>query len=463
MALLACAIATLLGELLVRVFDISNVVALFLFTVVVVALRWGKVAGSVAALVGVTCFDFFFVPPVLAFRLSDAQYLFTFVLTLVIALVTGQLVARIRAEAASALAGERRAVALADVARDLSATSTVMQIASVCSHRIAPLFGATGVLLQPDVEGGMADIDGAIVSASASGHRMHYIPLISPTRTRGVLAFHREAAWVLDEDDQRQLEACCALVAQALDRVHFTDEARDTLVRMEGERFRHTLLAAVSHDLKTPLTAIRGLAETLELGNASSPAEGRDMARAIHRQADAMHRQVSNLLDLARMQDDGTHLELDWHDVGEVVGSALAAMDVVLGHRPVNIEWPPGLPLVRMDARLFEHVIVNLLDNAAKHTPASASIWIRAHKDEDCLMIDVEDDGPGLPPDMARHIPTATCARNAPGTGLGLALCQSIVQAHGGSMDVLGGKSRGVCFRVSLPIADMPELEREVL
>ncbi len=463
MALLACGIATVLAELLVRVFDISNVVALFLFTVVLVALRWGKLAGSVAALVGVTSFDFFFVPPVFAFRLSDAQYLFTFVLTLVIALVIGQLVARIRAEAASAVAGERRAVALAEVARDLSATSSVRQIDSVCSHRIAPLFGAAGVLLQPDAQGRMANVEGAIVSAPSVGGVMHYVPLISPTHARGVLAFRRDAAWTLREDDQRLLESCCALVAQALDRVHFTDEARDTLVRMEGERFRHTLLAAVSHDLKTPLTAIRGLAEALELGNASSPAEGRDMARAIHRQADAMHRQVSNLLDLARMQDEGTHLELDWHDAGEVIGSALAAMDVVLGHRSVYIEWPPGLPLVRMDARLFEHVIVNLLDNAAKHTPASASIWIRAHKGENHLMIDVEDDGPGLPLDVARHIPTATCTRNAPGTGLGLALCHSIVQAHGGSMDVLGGESRGVCFRVSLPIADMPELEHEAL
>jgi two-component system sensor histidine kinase KdpD len=462
MALLACGIATALAELLVRVFDISNVVALFLFTVVLVALRWGKLAGSVAALVGVTSFDFFFVPPVFAFRLSDAQYLFTFVLTLVIALVIGQLVARIRAEAASAVAGERRAVALAEVARDLSATSTVRQIDSVCSHRVAPLFGATGVLLQPDGQGRMADIDGAIVSAPSVGGVTHEVPLISPTHARGVLAFRRDAGWTLREDDQRLLEACCALVAQALDRVHFTDEARDTLVRMEGERFRHTLLAAVSHDLKTPLTAIRGLAETLELGNASSLAEGRDMARAIRRQADAMQRQVGNLLDLARMQDEGTHLELDWHDAGEVVGSALAAMDVVLGHRPVNIEWPPDLPLLRMDARLFEHVIINLLDNAAKHTPASASIWIRAHKGEDHLMIDVEDDGPGLPPDVAKHIPTITCARNKPGMGLGLALCQSIVRAHGGSMEVLGGTSRGVCFRVSLPIEDMPELEREI-
>jgi len=329
-ALAACALATVVAGLLLKVFDLSNVVAIFLFTVVLVALHWGKLAGAAAALVGVVSFDFFFVPPVYSFHISDAQYLFTFALTVVVAWVTG---------------------------------------------RSAEL-------------------------------------------------------------------------------------AREARLRVEGERLRHALLAAVSHDLKTPLTAIRGLAETLE-----SPGDERaDAARAIRLQADALHRQVSNLLDMARMQEHGVRLQLAWQPIGEVVGSALAV--AALGERRVRLELPAALPLVELDACLFERVLINLLDNAAKYTPPDAAIEIGAHAVGDKLLMYVQDDGPGLPHGVATEELFQAFTRGVResaigGTGLGLALCRRIVEAHGGEMRAVSSIPTGARFEMRLPLRRAPAVEPE--
>lgn len=484
-SLLACGVATLVAGLLLRVFDLSNVVMLFLLTVVLVALRWGKAAGALAALVCVASFDFFFVPPIWSFHVSDTQYLFTFVLMLVVALVTGQLAARLRSEATLATAGERRATALARVARDLSAAMSTAQITAVCIDSIAPMFASHGALLLPDMAERISsdsDFDTGVAqwvyehvqpagrgTPTLADADAEYLPLKAPLRTRGVLALRPEGAMVVaDPDDRRLLDACCALIALALERIHFVDVARDTLVRMEGERLRHALLAAVSHDLKTPLTAIRGLAETLETAEGLSRDERDVLARSIHQQADALHRLVINLLDLARMQSKGVRLDRQWHALGEIVGSALAGLGTTLGERHVRTELPADLPLVELDASLFERVLVNLLDNAAKYTPAQATIWIRAVAAGDIMHLCIDDDGPGLPTDTSADALFEPFTRGVKessitGVGLGLALCRSIVSAHGGSIEAVPLAPRGARFEIRLPLGKPPEMEQEML
>ncbi|MBB6188102.1 sensor histidine kinase KdpD [Rhodanobacter sp. MP7CTX1] len=485
LSLLACGLTTFVAALLLRVFDLSNVVMLFLLTVVLVALRWGKAAGALAALVSVASFDFFFVPPILSFHVSDTQYIFTFVLMLVVALVTGQLAARLRSEATLATAGERRATALARVARDLSAAMTTEQIVAVCTDTIAPMFASRGALMLPDLDGRIpndAAFDAGVAQwvyehVQPAGHGKstlasadaEYLPLKAPLRTRGVLALRAEGqASAAEPDDRRLLDACCALIALALERIHFVDVARDTLVRMEGERLRHTLLAAVSHDLKTPLTAIRGMAETLETMEGLSRDERDLLARSIHQQADALHRLVVNLLDLARMQSDGVRLNLEWHAVSEIVGSALASLGTTLGDRRVHVDLPADLPLVELDANPFERVLVNLLDNAAKYTPAEATIWIRAMAMGDTMYLCIDDDGPGLPSGSQPEALFEPFTRGVKessitGVGLGLALCRSIVAAHGGTIEAMPLMPRGARFEIRLPIGKQPEVESEML
>lgn len=486
LALLACAFATLVAALLLRFFDLSNVVMLFLLTVVLVALNLGRAAGALAALLSVLSLDFFFVPPRLSFTVSDTQYLFTFALMLVVALIIGQLAARLRYQASTAIAREHRATALARIARDLSAALKVEQIDKVATQEIAPLLQARTCLLLPTRDGrlgtgaGQADFVDAGVAQWVFDHEQPaglgtqtlaaakalYLPLKAPMQVRGVLvAVPQEKGVSSGPEDRRLLDACCSLIALALERIHFVDVAQETLVRMEGERLRNALLASVSHDLRTPLTAIRGLAETLEHGAGLPEAERIAASSAIRMQADELQRLVTNLLDMARMQGEGARLDLQWHALSEIVASALARLAPVLSGHRIETRLDPDLPLVELDAVLFERVLANLLDNAAKYTPRGATILIRARASDDRMHLYVEDDGPGfgghdpeaLFEPFARGLKETAIA----GAGLGLALCRRIVEAHKGTIGAEPRQPHGTRFTISLPLGRPPEIERE--
>jgi two-component system sensor histidine kinase KdpD len=489
LATLACALTTFIASLLLRFFDPSNVVMLFMFTVVLLALRLGRAAGAWGAVLSVASFDFFFVEPRFSFAVSDTQYLFTFVLVLAVAIVTGELAARLRFKARMAAEGERRATALARVARELSGAIETEQIAAVCTGSIARLFAARVALVVPDLDERLICVDHAgvveFVDTSVAqwaydhaqpagrgtevlaGAGALYVPLKAPMRMRGVLVMRTEdGSPPSDPDERRLLDACCSLIALALERTHFVDIAQDTLVRIEGERLRSALLAAVSHDLRTPLTAIRGLAETLELSELPG-AEREGVSRAIRLQTESLHQLVTNLLDLARMQSEGVRLNKEWHALDEIIGSALRRLGSVLSGYVVRTCLPPGLPLVELDAVGFERVLVNLLDNAAKYTPAGSTVRIRARASADTMHVFVEDDGPGLPPiDTERLFEAFTRGAkesSITGVGLGLALCRTIVEAHAGTIQVERCIPHGTRFDICLPLGTPPPIEQETL
>ncbi|MDY7524297.1 sensor histidine kinase KdpD [Sphingomonas sp. 10B4] len=312
----ACAVTTGTADFLFRVFDVSNIVMLFLLTVVFIAFRLGRVAGAWASFLSVALFDFFFIEPRFSFAVSDTQYVFTFALMLAVALMISQLAARLRSEARIARAGERRASTLAQVARTLSGVIKTDQISAICKETIAPLFNARLEILLPGTDGKLvaagncAFLDFSVAQWSydhiqeaglgtqtLSAAEALYVPLKGPAAVRGVLVLEPKAGPLsADPDDRRLLDACCSSIALALERIHFVEVAQDTILRMEGEKLRNTLLSAVSHDLKTPLTAIRGLAEMLEHPADLAEGERCDLARSIRIQADELRRLVTNLL-----------------------------------------------------------------------------------------------------------------------------------------------------------------------
>jgi two-component system sensor histidine kinase KdpD len=485
LATLICGLATLIASGLLRVFDLSNVVMFFLLTVVFIALRLGRVAGAWAALLSVGCFDFFFVEPRLSFAVSDTQYLFTFALMLTVALIISQLAVRLRLEAKMATAGERRAAAVAHVARDLSAAIKTEQIVSICTDTIAPLLCVHVALILPDLDdrliavrnAGFIDISVAqwsydhtqpagLGTQTLNGAAAHYIPLKAPMRVRGVLALHPgENPVPTDPDDLRLLDALCSSIAMALERIHFVEVAQDTLVKMEGERLRNALLAAVSHDLKTPLTAIRGLAETLEQPERLTIDQHGELARAIRVQAEELQRLVRNLLDLARMQSEGVRLNREWHTLDEIVGSALAQSERLLADRRVVTDLLVDLPLIEVDALLLERVLVNLLDNAIKYAGDASTISIRARASGDTMYLFVDDDGPGFPTRnmnvLFEPFERGQKESSIAGVGLGLALCRSIIAAHGGTIRAERLDPRGARFEIRLPLGIPPEIEHE--
>lgn len=484
-ALLACGVTTLAANELLRVFAASNVVMLCLFVVVLLSLRYGRLVGAWSALLSVASFDFFFVEPRFSFAISDTQYLFTFALILVVALVTGQLAAGLREKAQVATAGERRAKALARVARELSGAITADQVAGVCAQTLALLVQVRVALFVADDHGvlrtiGESDFGEASIAhwtfahlrpagagtATLPGARALYLPLRGPIATRGVIAIvGRDGAPLADADARGLLDACCSLIALALERCHFIDIAQAAQLHVEGERLRNALLSAVSHDLKTPLTAIGGLAETLERAETLPEGEWRVVSRAIRLQTEGLHRLVTNLLDLARMQGDGVRLNREWYALDEIVGSALARIGAALDRHRVHTGLAADLPLIELDAIAFERVLVNLIDNAVKYTPPGSTIAVRANAADGTVRVIVEDDGPGLPRIDSERLFEAFARgvkeSSITGVGLGLALCRTIVEAHGGAIECRNRDPRGACFTITLPLGAPPALFEE--
>ena len=476
---LACFATSAVAALLLQVFDLANVVMLFLLTVVLVALRFGRGPGVWAAMLAVLCFDFFFVQPRYSFTVTDTQYFFTFALMLGIALITGQLTARLRHEARTAAARERRATSLARLARDLSAALTVEQISEVALRTFSGVFEARVGLALPDaadgvhsVSAGGLPIDDSIAQwtydhGHPAGHGTDtlsaakgcYWPLKAPMRVRGVLVLElAQRDRLNDPQERRLLEACMSQLAIALERVHFVEVAQSTLVQMEGEKMRNTLLPAISHDLRTPLTTLIGAAETA-LPHAQ-PGPLNELLQGIHEQATSMQRLIENLLDMARLQERGVRLNRQWHSLEEIVGSALRLLREPLAQHRVQTTLDAHLPLVEVDALLIERVLVNLLDNAAKYTPPGTTISVAASQAGEQIVLEVSDTGPGsAPANLFEPFTRGQQESSVAGIGLGLALVKRIVEAHGGRIQANPGRAGGMHFTITLPAGTPPAME----
>ncbi len=480
----ACAAVTLLATPLRDWLDLTNIVMIFLLAVMGVALRLGRGPAVLAAFLSVAFFDFFFVPPRLSFAVGDVQYLLTFGVMLAVALVIAQLMANLRYQARVAMNREGRARALYEAARDLSAALQPQQIAEICDRFMERVFGAKAAIILPDAQDRLREAGGEDGSVPAldtgiaqwafdhgetaglgtdtlSAAPILYLPLKAPMRTRGVLAIEpRHVEWLQIPEQRRLLDTFSTLLAIAIERVHYVEVAQDAVVKMESERLRNSVLSVLSHDLRTPLTALVGLSDILPL-DPLSPRQ-QEAAAAIHGEAVRMSALVNNLLDMARFQSGEVRLNRQWQPLEEVVGSALQASAAALGEREVTVELPEGLPFVEFDAVLIERVLCNLLENAGKYTPAGAQVRITAARKERVMEISVCDDGPGLSPGREETLFdkfTRGRAESAiPGVGLGLAICRAIVEAHGGRIWAVNAQPHGACFIFSLPLGTPPDL-----
>jgi two-component system sensor histidine kinase KdpD len=484
------AAVALLATPLLPFFDLANIVMLFLLAVVIVAVKFGRRAALAAAVLNVLAFDFFFVPPRFTFSVSDAQYLITFAVMMVVGLIIGQLTASLQYQARVARYREERARSLFEMARELGKALTLEQVVEIGRRYVERAFRGYAVLLSPDMQDRLAVAStGEDMPASADrpfdaglaqwaydhsepagsgtgtlpGSPVLYLPLQAPMRTRGVIAVKPANARLLMIPEQRQLlDTYAALVAIAIERVHFVTVAQDTLLSMESERLRNSLLAALSHDLRTPLTALIGQSENLAAALARDGSPNGAGAQAIVEQARRTAQLVSNLLDMARLQAGAIALRHDWQSLEELAGSAIRSIEGALAGHPVSTSLPDDLPLLYGDAVLLERVLVNLLENAAKYTPPGTPIRLGAARDNDVIVIEVADDGPGLPPgdvdNLFRTFTRGETESSTPGVGLGLAICRAIMRAHGGDISAANRAppAHGAVFRCTLPHRDAP-------
>ncbi|HDR8857871.1 sensor protein KdpD [Burkholderia territorii] len=504
-----CAAITGVASIVSERLDLTNLVMLYLLGVVFSAVRLGRGPGVLQSFLSVAAFDFFFVPPRMSFSVSDTQYLLTFFGMLLTSLVISHLTSTLTRQASIAQRRERRTGAIYAMARELGAALTTEQIVEIGSRHVGEVFRARVAFLLPDsadqVRQKIEEPDAAVTLTGADldsdvGQWVYdqqkpagrgtdtlpataalYLPLKAPMRTRGVLAVASRDPRELEVPEQlRMLDAFAAQIALALERVHYVEIARDALVNMESERLRNSLLSAISHDLRTPLTTIVGFSSMLANGRAAAregdaaaaervaQREG-ELVDAIHDEALRMTGIVTNLLDMARLQAGSLQLKRQWSLLEETVGAALAACKRVLARHPARVSLPPDLPLLQMDAVLMERLFTNLFENAAKYTPPDTSIDIGAERVTDdgqpFVRVHVDDHGPGLPAGMETRIfdkfTRGEKESATPGIGLGLAICRAIVEAHGGKIGALNrtapdGRVTGARFWFTLPVDTPP-------
>jgi two-component system sensor histidine kinase KdpD len=451
-----------LSAVLLRPLDPVNIVMLFPLAVLFAAVRLGRGPAVLAAFLSVGLFDFFFVAPHLTLVVSDLQYLVTFGVMLAVALITAELATGLREQRDAAEERERRSRALYEMGRELSGALTTEQIAEIAERFVHDGFGAHAELLLPGT-GTAASSSGTPRQSAPADEARVLLPLQAPMLERGMMAVtHPGAAPALTHEQRQLLDTFATLIAIALERVHYLAVAQTAQLDMAAERLRNSLLGALSHDLRTPLTALAGLADTLQLSHPPLTAAQAELAQAIRDEALRTGAQVSNLLDMARLQSGPIQLRREWQLLEDVVGAALQARARQLTQHRLNLDLPADLPLVNVDAVLMERALCNLLENAAKYTPPGSTIGIAACAREMHVEIVVTDDGPGLPPGREHQLfekfSRGQSESGIPGVGLGLAIVRAVVEAHGGTVRAENCPLGGARFVIELPRGAPPAL-----
>lgn len=469
--------ATAAASVLYGTIELTEIAMGFLLAIVFVAVRWGQAPAVLASSLSVASLNFFFVPPFFTFAVTDARHLLTFAVMFVVGIVVSSLTVRLRAAALAAARRERRMSALYDLGRELSSARERREIASAVATRVKDALDGIVLVLLPGPSGELSPLTGAGTLAAfdsqekaiarwtfengmPAGFGMEtmpggigsYFPVRAGPVLHGVLGILAPDERLLrDPERRRLLEASCDLAGLALERVRLAAEAQDAHVRAQAESARSALLSSVSHDLRTPLATITGAASAMQ-GKIDGAAR-EELARTIVDEGERLNRLVTNLLDMSRLQAGGAPRR-EWSSLVEIVDSALRRLERVLASRPVSLTLAADLPMVEVDEVLFESAIANLLENAAKHTPAASPVDVTAHAKDGSIVIEVADRGAGIPAGREERIfekfYRLPGSERHGGVGLGLAIVRAIVEAHGGTVSARSRDGGGAVFRIEL-------------
>lgn len=490
-AMLLCVLSALLCLPLLGWLDLANIVMLFLLTVALTAAWLGQGPAILAAFLSVALFDFLFVEPRYSFAVHDGQYLVTFLVMLLVALLVSHLSSLLLQQLHDSQERERRTRLLYECARDFAGAMTRGQIDETLQSFLSNTLQASGIALYlPD---SLEQLDYSCGSSRASpsileqlviqlcydvgqkqdsaefaleGWRSVYLPLRGATRMRGVLVMD------LPQTDAAQrirdglfLEALSSLLATALERLHFVAAAQVAELGMQSERLRNSILSAISHDVRTPLTVLCGLADTLHIIQPGLSADGRELVESLRTHAFRLHRMVENLLDMARLQSGEVKLRHEWQPLEEVIGASIHMLGSALSTHVVRVKVPVDLPLLQFDALLMERVFCNLLENAAKYSPPQSVITLTAALNDGAVEVSVCNSGSVFPAgangEMLDIFSRGQQASPVPGFGIGLSICRSIIEAHRGRIELINSGNAGACVVFTLPLGLPPAIDPE--
>ncbi len=482
------ALTTGIGVVLRPLIGLNSTDLVYLVPVMAAALLYGLRPGLAAGVLAALAYNFFFLPPTYTFTIADPQNAVTVVVLLGVAVITSQLASRVRAQGALAATSARQNAALAGFARALAAAPDEIALAQALAGETAALFDARAVYLKrrdgalaivaavPPEESldavALAAGDWALDRGQAAGRGSDtlpaadwlFVPVSASGRTRAVLGLGREDSRDPVRADSRGLLS--ALVDQAglaLSRIHLEKEMAGVVRLEERDRLRSALLASVGHDLRSPLTTVVATAADLaKRYGANDPAFA-----SLTSEAARLQRFVTNLLDMARVEAGALKLDIEPVDLTDAVASAVHDVRPALSGHAIALDVPPDLPLVRADARLLHHCLINLLDNAGKFGEPGTPIAVVASRSPDALTLKVLDEGPGLPAgfegaafDRFARIEGSDRARE--GTGLGLAIVKGFAEAMGFAVHAANRPDHGgACFALTVPAALLVRADRE--
>lgn len=497
-AALAVSMVTGLGELVQRYISPTNLVMLYLATQLIIAFFLGRGPSLATAVLSVAAFDFFLIPPRFTLVVADTEYIITFAALLVTGLVVSELTGRMRAQAEAARTRTAQTLAHYEFSRDLAATETAGGVAKVLASRVAATTGGSVAVLlagNPSTPAGprleCAALSGEWVpddEQRAAAHRvltdysgtpgpsptqtvstnLVYLPLETARGSLGVMVVKSDDAGGLDSIEARQLLRQLSNQASlAIERTELAAEAERARLLQATERLQSAVLNSISHDLRTPLVSITGALSTLhEDDHALRPDARARLVSDAFQEAERLNRFLGNLLSMSQLEA-GRRLELEPHDIEDLVGAALEQLSGRLGDRPVQVDLQSDLPMVCMDFVMMAQVVVNLVENTLKYASPRHPIEIGAWSEAGWVSVQVADHGPGVPePDLPRIFDKFYRVRvpDSPGgTGLGLAICKGIVEAHGGRIAARNRPERGLSVTFMLPLEpSAPLLTRSV-
>jgi two-component system sensor histidine kinase KdpD len=460
----------------------------YLMAVVVMALFVSRGPVVFAATLSAILWNFFFLPPRYTFFITSFQDGMMFAMYFIVALVLGQLTARIRTQQNAERQREQRATSLYLLTRELAESPDLAQLLAVVIQQVGKTFGADVALSLPDeTESGsitpyfasswaLSDKEQA-VAAWAFQHRQAagrntdnlpaseglHLPLIAGTRATGVLSLHFRNTTPLSPAQRDLLDAFVRQIALVFDRERLRDAETQAKLLAESERMGTMLLNSVSHELRTPLAAISSVASGLRTSGELNPAQ-QSLTVELDEATLRLNRLVRNLLDLSRLEAGHLRTNPDWHDLRDLVNSALQTLGRSLSRHEVKMDIPRDFPPVKLDAVLTEQILINLLGNAAVHTPPKTKVEFQARAEDDQLVLRLMDTGPGLPPgdpmrlfDRFQRGPDAA----AGGTGIGLSLVKGFAEAQGGVASAEKRPGGGALFTVKLPLTKLPPVPEE--
>jgi two-component system sensor histidine kinase KdpD len=488
-ALAVVALALGAATLLRPIFGIENVDLMFLTAVVGVAVRFGLWPSLLASVVASLSYNFFFLPPVYTLTITDPTNVAAFFFFMLIAILVSNVAARVRTQAVSAFGRVRTTESLYAFSRKLAGTAALDDVLWASAYQIALMLKVRVVLLLPEqgvitVKAGYPpedELDKADLAAAnwawsndrpagrgsdtLPGAKRLFLPMRTGRGSIGVIGIDDDRTGPLLTPDQRRLlDALVDQSALAIERVQLVEDMDRAQRNVESDRLRQALLTSISHDLKTPLASVLGAASTLrDLSPKLSEAEKADLLGTVIDESERLNRFIANLLDMTKLESGAVVPNATLQDLAEIVGSALRRAGKILSRHRVALDLAPNLPMLELDAVLFEQVLFNLLDNAAKYAPDDTTITIRAMRDADSVSLQVTDEGTGIPPADLEQVFDKFYRANKgdhvrAGTGLGLAISRGFVEAMHGTISATNRADRsGAVLTIRLPIPPASE------